>query len=97
MATRNELGLLQELEVDICKGALYGELSSLLEAELSKDERTIRLNSEITLSVLLERARKSGEVRLLDGDDVFVLRFLDDRLPESAREFLIRGGPVEDD
>lgn len=62
-----------------------------------EDERTIRLDSEITLSALLDRARKSGELRLVDGDDVFLLKFLDDRLPNAAREFLTRGGPIGDD
>lgn len=61
------------------------------------DTRTIRINSEITLSALIERARRDGEVRLLDGDDIFILKHLDERLPDSAREFLTRGGPVGED
>lgn len=61
------------------------------------DKHTIRIDSETTLSALIERARRDGEVRLADGDDVFVLRHLDDRLPDAAREFLTRGGPAGDD
>jgi hypothetical protein len=62
-----------------------------------EDTRTVRINSEITLSALIERARRDGEVRLIDGGDVFVLKHLDDRLPDTAREFLIRGGPGSDE
>lgn len=64
---------------------------------MPEDTRTVRINSEITLSALIERARREGEVRLVDGDDVFVLKHLDDRLPDSAREFLVRGGPGSDE
>jgi hypothetical protein len=62
---------------------------------LTIDDKTIRLTSELTLSQLLERTKKDGEVRLVDGDDVFIVKHRSDRVSDAAREFLMRGGPAD--
>lgn len=63
---------------------------------MKDDIRDVRVTTDMTLARVLERARKLGELRLLDGDDVFVLKHRGSALPDSARDFLLRGGPVED-
>jgi hypothetical protein len=85
-----------KLPVDILARERYTDSSSF-EAAVKNTDETILVTQDITVGELLERTRRHGEIRLVDGDDIFVLKHQNPIMPDAAREFLARGGPDTDD
>ena len=54
----------------------------------------IRILSETSTEELLAIARDRGSVLVRDGDDVFELRTVSDRISDRARDYLVSGGTV---
>jgi len=51
-------------------------------------------NDRGKLAELLREARRLGIARIQDGEDLFEIRIVDDKLPEEARRYLMKGGPA---
>jgi hypothetical protein len=67
------------------------------EVDLGDGMPIVIVSDQISLPELIDKVRIERIVRVQDGDDFFELRFLDDQVSDQTREFLTKGGRVEDD